>query len=118
MYVRSLDTGLQISAVPRLHDLDPRHLDHHKNEGRVLTSKAGWEGSVSPAGSWIIATAWQILAESLSLSLFPGSSFRKLFQGGGLCGVPQGRHPSAGPSCPSLVGTSTLDEFDLGSRYL
>lgn len=32
--------------------------------------------------------------------------------------VPQGRFPGVGPLHCSLVGTSTLEGFDLGSRYL
>lgn len=73
---------------------------------RVLTSKAGCEGSVSPAGSWMIVTAWQILVESLSISLFPGSSFRKFVQGRGLYWIEQGTFPRVGPLCHSFVGTS------------
>ena len=54
----------------------------------------------------MIVTAWQILVESLSISRFPGSSFRKLVQARGLYGIEQGRFPSVGPLCHSLVGTS------------
>lgn len=57
----------------------------------VPASQADCEGSVSPAGSWIIVTARQILVESLSDCLFPGSSFRKFVQGRGFYVMQRGR---------------------------